>query len=109
MIELPKKLGGLGVGNIMHKNRILLFKWWWQFFEFDNTLWKRILLSVHNIKGLKASSEVSSNVKDGMWSHLMSTDGETSKIRSIVEDGMILNVGRGNSILFWLNGVSLVP
>ena len=26
-IELPKDLGGLGVGNILHKNLILLFKW----------------------------------------------------------------------------------
>ena len=25
-IELPKELGGLGVGNIMHRNLILLFK-----------------------------------------------------------------------------------
>ena len=26
-IELSKELGGLGLGNIMHKNLILLFKW----------------------------------------------------------------------------------
>lgn len=56
-IELPKALGGLGVGNIMYKNLVLLFKWWWRFLQFDNTLWKRILMSVYNIKGLKASRE----------------------------------------------------
>ena len=37
-IELPKELGGLGLGNIMHKNLILLFKWWWRFSETDNSL-----------------------------------------------------------------------
>ena len=26
-IELPREMGGLGVGNILHKNLILLFKW----------------------------------------------------------------------------------
>ena len=26
-IELPREIGGLGVGNILHKNLILLFKW----------------------------------------------------------------------------------
>ena len=56
-IEIPRELGGLGVGNIMHKNLILLFKWWWRFSESDNTLWKIILQSVHEIKGEKASSE----------------------------------------------------
>ena len=54
-IELPKEFGGLGVGNMMHKN--LLFKWWWRFSESDDRLWKKILMSVHEINGLKASSE----------------------------------------------------
>lgn len=34
-IELPKNLGGLGVGNILIKNLILLFKWWWRFSDSD--------------------------------------------------------------------------
>lgn len=66
----------------------------------DDVLWKRILISVHNLKGLKASSETC-NVKDGIWSHLTSIDVETSRIRSIVEEGMILSVGSGGSISFW--------
>ena len=37
-IELPKNLGGLGVANFMHKNLLLLFKWWWRFPEVDCTL-----------------------------------------------------------------------
>lgn len=90
-LELPKELGGLGIGNIMHKNLILLFKWWW----------KRILLSVHKIKGLKASSIAFNEVKDGIWAQLMSDDSDTSKIRTIVEEGKTLNVGSGVSILFW--------
>ena len=57
-IQLANELGGLRVGNIMHKNLILLFKWWWRYSESDNTLWKKILKSVHGIKGLKASSEI---------------------------------------------------
>ena len=101
LIELPKELGGLGVGNIMHKNLILLFKWWWRFSESDNTLWKRILMSVYEIKGLKASSDVFIKVKDGIWSQMLSDDVGTSKIRTIIEEGMLLNVGCGDSILFW--------
>ena len=64
-IQIPKEMGGLGVGNIMHKNLILLFKWWWCFSEPDKSLWKKILKSVYEIKGLKASSETFNKVRDG--------------------------------------------
>ena len=100
-IEIPKQLGGIGVGNIMHKNLILLFKWWWRFSESDNTLWKRILKSVHEIKGLKASTETFNKVKDGTWTHLLSNETDTSKVRSIIEEGMLVRVGNGNSVRFW--------
>ena len=100
-IELPKELGGLGVGNMMHKNLILLFKWWWRFSESDNTLWKRILISVYEIKGLKASSETFKKAKEGTWLQLMSNETDTSKIRTIIEDSMLVKVGNGTTVRFW--------
>lgn len=84
-IELPKNLGGLGVGNIMHKNLLLLFKWWWRFSDCDNTLWKRILISIYDIKGLKASKCTIGEVKSGIWGQLANDDTETTRIRDIVE------------------------
>ena len=89
------------MGNIMYKNLILLFKWWWQYSESDNALWKRILMSVYELKGLKASSKNFRNAKPGSWSHMMKADAVTTKIRTTVEEGMILTVGTGNTILFW--------
>ena len=65
-IQLPREMGGLGVGNIMHKNLVLLFKWWWRFFESDNTLWKRILQSVHDIKGVKGEYKLLYNLSVAM-------------------------------------------
>ena len=100
-IELPKELGGLGVGNIMYKNLTLLFKWWWRYSETDDALWKKIIQSVHDIVGVKASRDSFRNVKTGTWASLMKNDEPTSKIRSIIERGMILSVGNGSSILFW--------
>ena len=102
-IELPKEMGGLGVGNIMHKNLILLFKWWWRFSEVDNSLWKRILISVHDINGLKASSDAFHKVKGGTWAHLLSSDADTSKMTSIIEEGIYIKIGKGNSVRFWHN------
>lgn len=100
-IELPKNLGGLGIGNILHKNLILLFKCWWRFSECDDSLWKRILISVHNIKGLKASSHTFQGIKIGMWAQLLCKDDTTAKIRDIVEEGMQICVRDGSSTLFW--------
>lgn len=89
------------MGNILYKNLILLFKWWWRFSKSDYTLWKRILLSMHNIKGLKASSNAFSSIREGIWHQLMSNVPSTSNVRAIVEEGMLQKVGRGNSILFF--------
>jgi reverse transcriptase-like protein/endonuclease/exonuclease/phosphatase family protein len=102
-IELPKSLGGLGVGNIMYKNLVLLFKWWWRFSGSDSTLWKRILISVHNIKGLKATSEAFGRIKSGTWAQLMRNETETKRIREIVENGLLCTVGDGKSTRFWLD------
>ncbi|XP_057522533.1 uncharacterized protein LOC130802539 [Amaranthus tricolor] len=69
--------------------------------ETDNALWKRILKSVHENKGLKASADAFHKVKDGTWAHLLSNDADTSRIRSIIEEGMLVKVENGNSVRFW--------
>ncbi|XP_016169157.1 uncharacterized protein LOC107611777 [Arachis ipaensis] len=35
VVQAPKKLGGLGVGNAMVRNTAMLFKWWWRFAKED--------------------------------------------------------------------------
>ena len=57
--------------------------------------------SVHDIKGAKASADTFQKVKDGTWAHLLSSDAETSKLRSIIEEGMLVKIGNGNSVRFW--------
>lgn len=58
-------------------------------------------MSVYNIKRLKASSDNFRSVKDGLWAQLTSNDVDTVKVRSIIKDGSILNVGNKLSIFFW--------
>lgn len=43
---------------------------------------------VYKIKGMKASSEAFINVKEDMWSQMLSKDNEVRKIRDLVESGM---------------------
>ena len=58
-------------------------------------------MAIYNIKGLKASSESFEAIEEGFWGQLINNDNDTLKFRKIIEDGMILSVGNGNSILFW--------
>ena len=50
LIQLPKKYGGLGVGDLVLKNKALLFKWWWRFSEDNNSLWKKVICSCNNLR-----------------------------------------------------------
>ncbi|XP_016170077.1 uncharacterized protein LOC107612834 [Arachis ipaensis] len=49
LIQAPKKLGGLGVGDAMIHNTALLFKWWWRFSKEDCPLWKKVVCSCNNL------------------------------------------------------------
>ncbi|XP_016206261.1 uncharacterized protein LOC107646598 [Arachis ipaensis] len=44
VVQAPKKLGGLGVGDAMLRNIALLFKWWWRFSKEDRPLWKKVVI-----------------------------------------------------------------
>nr|GEX71709.1 RNA-directed DNA polymerase, eukaryota [Tanacetum cinerariifolium] len=43
----PKKHGGLGVSSFYALNRALLFKWVWRFISQSNSLWARVISSIH--------------------------------------------------------------
>ncbi|GJU97790.1 RNA-directed DNA polymerase, eukaryota [Tanacetum coccineum] len=46
----PKKHGGLGVSSFYALNRALLFKWVWRYISQDNSLWARVISSIHGSK-----------------------------------------------------------
>ncbi|GJV65858.1 RNA-directed DNA polymerase, eukaryota [Tanacetum coccineum] len=56
-----KKNGGLGVSSYYALNRALLFKWVWRFISQDNSLWFRVITSIHGSQILQQSSCYSSN------------------------------------------------
>ena len=43
VVQMPKNLGGLGVGDVLMKNAALLFKWWWRFSTENSMLWKQVI------------------------------------------------------------------
>ncbi|GJS96704.1 RNA-directed DNA polymerase, eukaryota [Tanacetum coccineum] len=91
-----KEYGGLGVSSFYALNRALLFKWVWRFISQDNSLWFRVIFSIHG-------------------SNLSSVDAfHTSLWKSIVREVFSLNsqgidllshcrirVGNGYHTRFW--------
>lgn len=43
LIQLPKILGGLSVGNLYHKNLALLLKWVCQYLHESGALWRKVI------------------------------------------------------------------
>ena len=48
LLELPKILGGLGCGNLFHRNLSLLFKWIWRFLHEPQALWRKVISEKYN-------------------------------------------------------------
>ncbi|GJW65785.1 RNA-directed DNA polymerase, eukaryota [Tanacetum coccineum] len=91
-----KKNGGLGISSLYALNRALLFKWVWRFISRDNSLWCRLILSMH---GSKLPS--SSPFRYSTWLFII------REIHSLKDRGVDLvshcriHVGNGLRINFW--------
>ena len=47
LICKSRKKGGLGIGKMIDKNKILLAKWIWCYGNGDQLLWKRVICAVY--------------------------------------------------------------
>ncbi|GJV74902.1 hypothetical protein Tco_1506486 [Tanacetum coccineum] len=92
-----KDKGGLGVSSLYALNRALLFKWVWRFLSKDNSLWSRVISSIHGDNLIS------------MWLPSHSSGGVqlSREIVSIKSQGIDLishcriRVGNGSSTKFW--------
>nr|GEW25818.1 hypothetical protein [Tanacetum cinerariifolium] len=47
----PQKNGGLGIVSLMESNQSLWAKWWWRFRVEENTIWCKVVRSIHGPTG----------------------------------------------------------
>ncbi|KAL5545374.1 hypothetical protein UlMin_005061, partial [Ulmus minor] len=91
----PKESGGLGIGNLLIRNKALLGKWLWRFPLEQHTLWAAVIRSKYGLN------------REGWDTNLVTVGSFRSPWKFIAQgtSNFLLNtkwvVGRGDRILFW--------
>ncbi|GJT17711.1 hypothetical protein Tco_0876417 [Tanacetum coccineum] len=67
----PRHKGGLGIGSLLASNQSMLSKWWWRFRTEENTLWRKVICSIHGPSTAMYHSS-SRSLSSGPWSGICS-------------------------------------
>lgn len=103
IVQLPKKLGGLSIGNIIHKNLAILYKWIWRFFQDPSSFWCQVVRTKYNYPPSISFSDLHIPSKGGPWKQICAAIFSNAEALSIASKGMRKIIGDGSSSLFWLD------
>ncbi|XP_029146965.1 uncharacterized protein [Arachis hypogaea] len=92
VVQAPKKLGGLGVGDAMVRNTALLFKWWWRFAKEECTLWKKVVCSCHNLNPNEPLSTQELPTRGGPWKDICQLQIMNQHLRDKMVAGLSMEV-----------------
>lgn len=103
LIELPKSLGGLGVGNLINRNLSLLFKWWWRFFSDSSALWRKIICEKYGYSSLTTILDLTTPTSGGPWRDICSTINNHPSAKYLSKCKLRKWIGSGTSTFFWVD------
>jgi len=99
---MPKKQGGLGVGDLMIKNAALLFKWWWRYACEEGAIWRRVVQSLYeedqNLLPIKKTTSLA-----GPWRDIKQIAWKESPTSRAFFENISVRVGKGSRVNFWLD------
>lgn len=100
-VVLPKVLGGLNCGNLLHRNISLLVKWIWRFINEPHALWQKVIKSKYNYLPVLLPHDLEIPVKGGPWRNICAGIVKHSLSYDLVRTKFRRSVGDGTKILFW--------
>nr|GEV97898.1 RNA-directed DNA polymerase, eukaryota, reverse transcriptase zinc-binding domain protein [Tanacetum cinerariifolium] len=107
LVLASKENGGLGIGSLYSLNQALIQKWRWHFFNNPNSLWVRLLTSIHGDID-DASSFLNHVGSQGVWGRIVGS------INTMHEKGYIPLFSQKTSqqwclykIMVWVNNSPL--
>lgn len=101
IIQLPRKLGGLAVGNLYHRNLALLFKWLWRFFSEKESLWKSVIQCKYKYSNLLEITELQIPKSGGPWRNICASILNNLEAKKLALTGIRKKIENGRSSFFW--------
>ena len=99
-VIVPKSEGGLGVGSLFAQNIALLIKWWWRIMNDKGSLWKGVIMSIHNLYN-KLASYIARKTSNGVWCNISKAVRALDSLHIDCKDIFALTPGSDVNILFW--------
>lgn len=102
-VQLPRKLGGLSVGNLLHRNLALLFKWAWRLFSEPDSLWGKVIKSKYKYSCYLSPSDLEVPSHGGPWKKICGSILNHPLAKTLTLKGLRKKVGNGLNTLFWID------
>ncbi|GKA96279.1 RNA-directed DNA polymerase, eukaryota, reverse transcriptase zinc-binding domain protein [Tanacetum coccineum] len=98
----PRDQGGLGIGSLRVSNLAMLAKWWWRFLNEEDSLWCKVIRSLHGLDGGLIDNSTSS-LKSGCWFNVLKLKDDLCDIGINLTSLFKKKIGNGLSTRFWLD------
>lgn len=103
LMQLPKKLGGLSLGNALNKNLAMLFKWLWRYFDDPSQLWCQVIKAKFKYPASFTIHDLKIPVSGGPWKKICAAILNHPNAKKIAFQGIRKSVKSGTNCLFWLD------
>lgn len=100
-MELPKQLGGLGIGSILNKNIALMFKWLWRYFEEPHALWRLVIDEKYGYPSFITFPDLSPPLNGGPWRVVCTTIFKHPVAESFGLENFDKQIGNEAHTMFW--------
>lgn len=97
-VILPKLMGGLNCGNLLHRNISLLFKWIWRILHEPEALWRKVISEKY---GDFIAHELTIPKQGGQWKNIVSCILKNPVAKEMLKSHIRRVVRNGAATLFW--------
>nr|CCA66178.1 hypothetical protein [Beta vulgaris subsp. vulgaris] len=101
--QLPKDMGGLGIGNIFHKNSAMLSKWMWRLLSDSSPIWCQVVCNKYKYQGTLSITDIKVPKSGGPWRHICAAIFHQANVKELLYKGFRKNIGSGSQTRFWLD------
>lgn len=101
VVQLPKEMGGLSIGNILHKNIAMLSKWIWRFLSDPTPLWCQVVRDKYKYSSSLSIMDIKVPNSGGPWRHICAAILQQANVKELLYKGIRKNIGCGSQTRFW--------